>query len=517
MSLLSTLIHQGVRLGAYAERPRQSALMQQQRVLLQLLHKARNTAFGRYYGFQDICTAQRPRSAFLRQVPATDYNALYERWWSKAHLEDLPDISWPGKVPYFALSSGTSQAATKHIPVTLDMLRSMKQGSRMLFYDMRHFGLPKAQFTKQMLMVGSCTKPRPEGQHFSGDLSGIIGLNRPLWLERYYRPGRHISDLPEWDQRIERIAEEAPGWDIGGAVANPMWMQLVLEKIIERHGLRHIHELWPNFALFIHGGVFFEPYRATFEQLLGNPVRFVDSYMASEGFFAYQNRPDVRAMQLLTDGGVYFEFVPFDARNFDDNGDLHNGHPESLSLAEVQENQPYALLISTCAGAWRYLLGDTLMFTDAERCEVRLTGRTKQSLSVCGEHLSIDNLNAAVAQVDQAMRLGVREFCVAGLRQGSKWAHRWYMSVDNPGAADPAQIAAGLDTALCQLNEDYAVERRYALQNVELRILPNAYFMEWLCERGKMNGQAKIPRVLKGAQYADFERFLSKKQALGKK
>ena len=141
----------------------------------------------------------------------------------------------------------------------------MKRGTRRLFFDMARFGIPNSQYTKQMLMVGSCTKPAREGQHWTGDLSGILGLNRPLWMERYYRPGRHITDLPEWSDRIERMAEEAPHWDIGFAVSNPMWLQLILERIIEKHGLQHIHQIWPDFSVFVHGGVFFEPYQSTFE------------------------------------------------------------------------------------------------------------------------------------------------------------------------------------------------------------------------------------------------------------
>lgn len=508
MSIIGSLIRQGTRLGAITGRRRLTPFEQQHIQLFRLLNKARNTAFGRYHGFQEALSAPNTFAAFTKQTPATDYQGLYDRWWQQAHLNDLPDICWPGQTPYFALSSGTSQAATKYLPVTEDMMRGMKRGSRRMFFDMARFGIPDRQYTKQMLMVGSCTRPKQEGQHFTGDLSGILGLNRPIWLEPYYRPGRDITDLPEWSDRIERIAAEAPGWDIGFAVSNPMWLQLIFERIIEQHGLRHIHEIWPDFSVFVHGGVFFEPYKASFEKLLGRPVQYVDSYMASEGFFAYQNQPGRRDMQLLTDCGIFFEFVPFNGVNFDENGDLRSSQPRSLTLAEVRPFENYALLISTNAGAWRYLLGDTVQFTDTEQCLIQLTGRTKQYLSVCGEHLSIDNLNEAVRRTDSKLRAGIREFSVAGVKTGARWAHQWYVAVENPQVT-PEQFAQSVDEELCRLNDDYATERRYALQEIRVQFLPNETFLNWLEKRGKMNGQAKIPRVLKSGQLADFEAFLS--------
>jgi hypothetical protein len=508
MSLLGSLIQNSARIGAFAETNRLTPADQQYYELYALLRKARNTAFGRFYGFTDIRESYNMIEAFQRQVPAADYNALYDRWWSQAYLCDSPDVCWPGRVPYYALSSGTSQAASKIIPVTEDMFKSMKRGSRRLFYDMNNFSLRPNQFTKHMLMVGSCTAPKREGLHWSGDLSGILGLNRPIWLERYYRPGREITDLPEWNMRIDRIAEEAPGWDIGFAVSNPMWLQLILERIIDRYKLEHIHQLWPNFNVFVHGSVFFDPYRPSFEKLLGHSINYVDSYLASEGFFAYQRHPSNRAMKMLTDCGIFFEFVPFNDQNFDENGDLRSPYPEAHTLYDVREGENYAMLISTTAGAWRYLLGDTVQFTDAANAEMKLTGRTKQYLSVCGEHLSIDNLNAAVQRADELLNVGIREFTVAGVRDenGTDWKHHWFVSVENNSVSAEA-IAKVLDEALAQLNDDYAVERIYALKKVELQIVPNDIFLNWLENRGKMNGQAKVPRVLKGKNFEEFVAF----------
>ena len=504
MSLLSAVIQKSVRLNAQrVERFSSLPVEQQYRQLHFLLDKAKATSFGRYYGFREILQSEDVVRTFLRQVPATDYNALYSRWWSKAHLADTPNVCWPDKIPYFALSSGTSQASTKYIPVSEDMLQMMKRGARRLFGDVSRLDLSSEYLTQKMLMVGSCTRLQKDGQHYTGDLSGIMGKNRPLWMERNYRPGSDIAQLPEWSQRIERISEAAPNWNIGSAVSNPMWMQLILERIIEKHRLRHIHEIWPNYSVLVHGGVFFEPYRPTFEKLLGKPIHYIDSYMASEGFFAYQQRTSDRGMRLLTDGGIFFEFVPFTEKNFDENGDLHSEYPESLSINQVQEGVHYALLLSTCAGAWRYLLGDTVQFTDIQRGQIRLTGRTKQFLSVCGEHLSIDNLNEAVRQTDVLLRAGIREFTVAGVREHGHWVHQWYVACENPLVKEAA-FAQVLDATLCRLNDDYKTERLYALKEVRVQFLPNSVFLGWLAHRGKLNGQAKVPRVLKGEMFTDF-------------
>lgn len=506
--IIGTIIQQSAKLGALVGQPRQSPAQLQEQQLRDLLWEARHTAIGLEYNFKDILRSDDVQPAFKQVVPAMEYQTLYDRWWSRAHLEDEPDVCWPGLVPYFALSSGTSQSATKYLPLTEDLLRGMKRGSRRLFYDMAKFyNLAPEHYTKQMLMVGSCTQQKRVGYHWEGDLSGIMGMNRPRIMERSYRPGRHITDLPEWGERIERIAEEAPQWDIGFSVSNPMWLQLVLERIIEKHKLAHINEIWPSFNVFIHGGVPIEPYKPTLAPLFGQPILYMDSYGASEGFLAYQERPDHRPMKLLNDCGVYFEFVPFDEENFDDNGDLRSSQPKSLELSEVETGKHYALLLTTVAGAWRYLLGDTVQFTDVEKAELRITGRTKQFLSACGEHISIDNLCDAVRAVDERLRAGIGEFAVTSHREGTFWAHQWYISAENQSLTSETIVNA-LDEELCRLNEDYAVERRYALRNVRGQLLPNQVFLDWLNQRGKLNGQAKIPRVLKGTQLDDFKSFI---------
>lgn len=506
MYLLGKIIKSGIRLGATREETLLSPLTQQKFQLRRLLLEARDTAIGREYGFHDILTTRDLVGAFQKNVPLHDYDRIYDNWWSRAR-EDEADVVWPGMIPWFAVSSGTSGAASKYIPVTPDMIRAMKKVSRRMFCDLSKFDVPADQFTRQMLMVGSCTRLTDEGEHQVGDMSGIIGMNRPFWIERYYRPGKHITDLPEWDLRIEKIAEEAPGWDIGFIVGNVAWVQLIFERIIERHGLKHIHEIWPNFRFLTHGGIFFEPYRNTFEQLIGQPVLYMDSYMASEGFIGYQTRPGSRDLKLLTDCGLFYEFVPFDEENFDENGDLRP-NAKAIWLEKVEADRDYAILLTTPSGAWRYLLGDTVRFTDLSRMEFRVTGRVKHYLSVVGEHISVDNMNEAIRRTDRDFGAGIKEFTAQAVPHGTHWAHQWYVSADHPEMLNAVQFASALDQHLQEINDDYRVERRYALRDVRVELLPHDFFYRWLDHQGKLNGQAKVPRVLKGAVQQNFEAFL---------
>lgn len=506
MYLLGHVIKTGIKLGATRSMPWSSPVSKQRKTLQYLLTAAADTEFGRTYGFRQILAEADPVRAFRERVPIHEYDKMYSTWWQRAK-QDEPNVAWRGHTPWFALSSGTSNASTKYIPVTPDIIRSMTKVTRRLFCDMAHFNLPADVFTKQMLMVGSCTTLTPEGEHWVGDLSGIIGLNRPFWLKKYYRPSREITDLPEWSDRIERIAEEAPKWDIGFIVGNVAWVQMIFERILERHGLKHIHELWPNFSLLLHGGIFFEPYQHTFEQLLGKPVQYVDSYMASEGFIGYQPGPESRLMRMVTDAGIFYEFIPFDDDHFDENGSPLP-HAQALPLSEVEPGRQYAILLSTDAGAWRYLLGDTVQFADTKRLMFKITGRVKHFLSVVGEHLSVDNMNAAICAADEKHNLGIKEFAVSAVQHGSHWGHQWYISTDDLNH-DPVACAATLDEHLQKINDDYRVERRYALGAVRVKFLPHDMFYRWLDSHGKLNGQAKIPRVLKGVAKASWEAYLA--------
>src|SRR6185437_16120434 len=330
----------------------------------------------------------------------------------------------------------------------------IKKTSIRQILSLAQYPLPAELFEKGILMLGGSTHLNKSGHYFEGDLSGIQASKIPFWFQHFYKPGKRISKTRNWDSKLDEITLSAPNWDIGFVVGVPAWIQIMMERIIKHHNLNNIHEIWPNLMIYTHGGVSFDPYRKGFEKLLGKPVMYIETYLASEGFIAYQARPNVRSMKLVLDNGIFFEFVPFTETNFGDDGEIKD-NAETLTIADVEEGVDYALLISTCAGTWRYLIGDVIRFTSKKDSEIIITGRTKHFLSLCGEHLSVDNMNRAVELVSEELNISIKEFTVAGIPHGTLFAHQWYVGTDD--AVDTEKFKNLLDEKLKQLNDDYKV------------------------------------------------------------
>ena len=479
---------------------------QQLRVLKKLLKKARFTAFGQQYHFDQALLSKHPGKKFQELVPIHDYNKIYDEWW-KQTLDGTPDVAWPGKIKYYALSSGTSEAASKYIPVTSDLLRSnMVNYLRQLISLVRYEEANMRAMTKGFLMLGGATDlKKGKAGWYAGDLSGILAKRRPFWFQTFYKPGGRIAAISDWNQKLQEIVEQAPNWDIGYLVGVPAWCQMLMEMVIERYKLNHIHEIWPNLSFFVHGGVAFEPYKKGFEKLLGKPIVYVENYLSSEGFIGFKTREHALGMQLILNNNIFFEFIPFDESNFDADG---NPYPEAAvkMIHEVEEGKEYALLMSTNAGAWRYLIGDTIRFTDIERSEIIITGRIKHFLSLTGEHLSVDNMNKAIELVSNELNISIPEYTVIGFPYQSFFAHRWYVATDDK--VDANLLRTKIDQHLRVLNDDYAIERDSALKEVFLEVLPEQKFLEFMAVKGKLGSQHKFPRVMKGKMLADWERFL---------
>jgi hypothetical protein len=479
---------------------------QQLRVLKKLLKKARFTAFGQQYHFDQALLSKHPGKKFQELVPIHDYNKIYNEWW-KQTLDGTPDVTWPGQIKYYALSSGTSEAASKYIPVTSDLLRSnMVNYLRQLISLVRYEEANMRAMTKGFLMLGGATDlKKGKAGWYAGDLSGILAKRRPFWFQTFYKPGGRIAAISDWNQKLQEIVEQAPNWDIGYLVGVPAWCQMLMEMVIERYKLNHIHEIWPNLSFFVHGGVAFEPYKKGFEKLLGKPIVYVENYLSSEGFIGFKTREHATGMQLILNNNIFFEFIPFDESNFDADG---NPYPEADAkmIHEVQEGKEYALLMSTNAGAWRYLIGDTIRFTDIERSEIVITGRIKHFLSLTGEHLSVDNMNKAIEMVSDELNISIPEYTVVGFPYQSFFAHRWYVGTDDK--VDAAVLRTKIDQHLRVLNDDYATERDSALKEVFLEVLPEQKFLDFMALKGKLGSQHKFPRVMKGKMLADWEKFL---------
>jgi|AntAceMinimDraft_17_1070374.scaffolds.fasta_scaffold31308_2 hypothetical protein len=476
----------------------------QKKTLKKLLRKASLTSFGEYYDFLDILRHEDIINEFKKKIPVYTYESIFMEWWYRA-LSGETYVCWPGKVKYFALSSGTSGSSSKRIPVTNDMIRSIRRTSIKQGISIANYGFPKGFFQKGVLMLGGSTHLQYNGTYYEGDLSGITTGKIPFWFQYYYKPGKRISKERDWSTKLNEIVKKAKDWDIGAIVGVPAWLQILLEKIISYYNLKNIHEIWPNLSVFIHGGVSFDPYINGFEKLLGHPLIYIETYLASEGFVAFQSRPNTHSMQMVLNNGLFYEFIPFNKDNFDSDGDMLE-NPETLTINQVKENEEYALLLSNCSGAWRYLIGDTIKFISVEYKEIQITGRTKHFLSLCGEHLSEENMNKTIKMLEDKLNIEIREFTVAGIKHGSMFAHKWYIGTDNE--IEPEIVKNKIDDYLKIMNDDYRVERISAIKDVIVEILPTKIFYDWMKENKKEGGQHKFPRVLKNEKFFQWEKYL---------
>ena len=519
MSVVGAVLRETLRWKQLRSRTQEDPYAQQLRQLRYQLRRAKHTEFGKKYNFDNLLrntsaalngsksTSEALRSAaqaFAAQVPIFTYEQMHQQWW---HLlrKGVADLCWPGQITHFALSSGTSQANTKRIPVTTEMLQSMRYVSMRQLCAIANCGLPLDFYTRSLLFLGSSTSLQQQGTYVEGDISGIMARAVPLWLRYHYRPSMRTAQLHGWEERLDAIVKEAPGWQIGGMSGSPTWVQLLLERIIEHYRLSDIHDLWPDFRLFVHGGVAFDSYKETFRKMLGKQLTYLETYLASEGFIAYQASPD-RAMRLALDAGLFYEFMPFSPTE----EPSPSTSTATYSLSEVEINKPYALIISNLSGLWRYAIGDVVVFRSRSPFEINIVGRTQHYLSLCGEHLCLDNLQAALAEASAAIRLPVKEFTVFGEQIGGRFVHNWHIGIEKGAStALASSISEQLDAALKVRNADYCLQRRVILAPPRVELLPSSQFYNWLKTQGKLGGQYKFPRVLRGER---LESWLSQIQ-----
>ncbi|AFL85977.1 GH3 auxin-responsive promoter-binding protein [Belliella baltica DSM 15883] len=479
----------------------------QEKVLEELLSRAKDTAFGKYYQFEQIRKSKNIREGFANEVPFHDYDQLKEKWWQKV-IDGGQDITWPGKVKFFAVSSGTT-STKKHIPVTEDMMQSIRRGGMQQIKGIADFDLPAEFFEKEILMFGSSTNLKEVNGHFEGEISGISASQIPFWFEGFYRPGKEISSIDDWDLRVEELAKESVNWDIGAISGIPSWIELMLKKVIEFHDVETIHDIWPNFQVYTSGGVAFEPYRKSFEKLCGREIVIIDTYLASEGYIATQIRKETDAMALMTNNGIYFEFIPFIPENMEEDGSI-NQNAKSIKIEDVEEGIDYVLVISTVSGAWRYMIGDTIAFTNKEKAEIKITGRTKHFLNVVGSQLSVNQMNKVMERLSEEFDCQIKEFTVSAVLEENDYSHKWYLGLDAKKKLDEKEIAERLDKILKENNKNYKVARNKALKRVEVKLITDELFRKWTEETKQKGGQVKIPRVMKGKDFKDWENYVSK-------
>jgi hypothetical protein len=470
--------------------------------LISLLKKAKRTDLGIAYHFKKISSQPDLINSFQENVPIVTYNQFYEQWLHKT-LQGSKNVIWPGKMRFFALSSGTTGAPSKQIPISKQMIRSFQKTSIKQIGTLSQLPLDDEFYQKQVLIIGGSTLLEEKEHFFQGDLSGILKKHTKKVASPFARPGKKITNIKDWNKKLELIIQEAPKWDIGIIAGIPSWCVLLLEEIVKHYNLSSIHELWPNLKVYIHGGVFMEPYSSRLNQVCGNPLFLFDTYLASEGYFGYQHYLNNKSMQLLSNNGIFFEFIPFNSTYFDEEGNVKDAH-FALTLDEVQEGINYALVISTNAGLWRYLLGDTIQFTNVKNREIKITGRTKQYLSITGEHLSLENMHEALRLTGEKLGCFVEEFTVCSDKKS--YQHQWYISIDKE--IDNELFQKTLDEYLSQLNDDYKSVRKYTLPIPTVSFVSSKMFYDFMAKSGKLGAQNKFPRVMNESQQQLWKAFL---------
>lgn len=507
MAVLGRILKETTKFANQLDARRQSDYTTQIKTLLKLLDKAKFTEFGLHYGFDEIEKSVLPHVEFSKRIPITNYDDFHKDWLHRT-IAGERDITWPGKIKYFALSSGTSGAPSKRIPVSDAMIKRIQRVSVNQLLTLHDYDLDTDFYEKSMLMIGGSSALK-QTEHFQeGDLSGILTGNVPFWFSKFSKPGKQITDIANWDEKVAAIVKNAPNWDIGVISGVPAWVSLVLKAILDEYKLKNIHELWPALSVFVSGGVSIKPYKEDILKYFGKHVHFQETYLASEGYFAFQKFEHEIGMRLRLKAGVYFEFIPFNDENFED-GKV-KPDCEILPLHLVKEGVDYALVISTCSGLWRYILGDTIRFISNETYEIVITGRIAHYLSICGEHLSVENMHDALCTAGLKLGVHLPEFTVYGEKIGDAVNHHWYIGSNDE--IDANTLARALDEALCAKNDDYAAVRKRTLQMPRVVLVKAEKFSRYLSEKVQRSGQTKFPRVLKDHQLQAWLAFIGESE-----
>ncbi len=468
----------------------------QQRTLARLLRSGRGTDFGRAHGFASI----RGVVDYQSQVPLRSYEVFWREWW-EPRFPHVGGATWPGRIRFFANSSGTTQGSTKRIPLSGAMLRSNRHAA--LDVLAWHFAArPDSRVlgSAAVFLSGSTALETVAPGVQAGDLSGIAAARQPLWAKGRVLPRGAAARIADWRAKMSALAAAALAEPVASISGTASWMLLFLEEAAALRGPgARLCDLFPALELLVHGGVGFAPYRERFLWFLERSRASTrEVYAASEGFIAVADRGDGEGLRLLLDRGLFFEFVrPVD---------LDTANPERRWVGNVELGQEYALVLTTNAGLWSYVLGDIVRLVSLHPPRVLVTGRTSWSLSVAGEHLSGAELDAAVSQAARTLGRGVVDYSAAPLPPDDadpRGGHLFAVELDGP--CDPAAFGQALDAALRGLNDDYAMHRGdgFGLRDPDVRLLSPGSFARWMELRGKLGAQNKVPRVVAGVEALD--------------
>tara|TARA_R100000935_G_scaffold36196_1_gene56917 strand:+ start:13178 stop:14662 length:1485 start_codon:yes stop_codon:yes gene_type:complete len=463
----------------------------QAKVFRDLLNTAAETSFGEDHNFKSIKSYE----DFAKQVPIRDYEAL------KPYVEKVvsgkSDILWPGKPLYFAKTSGTTSGA-KYIPLTKQSMPSHTNAARNAILSYIH-ETGNADFVdgKMIFLQGSPEMTKKNGIQL-GRLSGIVAHYVPKYLQKNRLPSWETNCIEDWETKVDAIVEETKNEDMTVISGIPSWVQMYFERLKAKTG-KPVGELFPNFNLFIYGGVNYEPYRAKFEALIGRKVPSIELFPASEGFFAFQDKQQEKGMLLQLNSGMFYEFVKAD--------EFFEENRKRLTIGDVELGVNYVLIVSTNAGLWAYNVGDTIQFTSLKPYRVIVSGRIKHFISAFGEHVIGKEVEQAMQDAMEAFSFSISEFTVAPQTEtsgGELPYHEWFIEFENE-PANLQQIAKKLDASMQQQNSYYLdLIKGKVLQPLKIKALPKNSFQNYMKSQGKLGGQNKVPRLSNDRKIADY-------------
>lgn len=459
----------------------------QQQQLRYILYTARKTEWGRRYDFSSVHTWQ----DFQERIPVQNYETL--KGDIARMINGERNILWPTPVRWFAKSSGTTNDKSKFLPVTDEILKKAHYLGGIDTVALYLENTPGSNFfSHKGLILGGSHAPSPLNKNMHcGDLSAVLIQNLNPLVNLIRVPEKRIILMDEWESKIKAIVESTCCADVNSLSGVPSWMLVLIRAILRHTGREFLTDVWPNLEVFFHGGISFEPYREQYKALIpSEKMHFMETYNASEGFFGIQDNPDDKSLLLMLDYGIFYEFIHFN--------EVNKENPEVIPLESVETGKNYAMLISTPGGLWRYVIGDTVRFTSLRPYKFVISGRTKHFINAFGEELMVDNADKALAKTCLQMDARVRDYTVAPLfmLDKAKGRHQWLIEFDKLPQSI-ANFAAMLDSQLQSLNSDYEAKRykEISLQPLEVIVVSNGSFYEWLKRNGKAGGQHKIPRL----------------------
>lgn len=460
----------------------------QQELFEKMVLASQQTEWGITYNFSSIKTY----ADFKQFVPIQEYPDIQP--YVDRLIQGEQNILWPTETKWFAKSSGTTSSRSKLIPVTKESLEDChyKGGKDLLALYYENFPNARLYAGKHLVIGGSTQVNHLHSDSYFGDLSAIIVKNLPWWAEIRRTPSKEIALMSEWESKIEKMAMSTMHEDVCIIVGVPSWTLVLATKILEITGKSNLKEVWPNLELFMHGGVNFEPYRKQFEKLIPDPsMHYVETYNASEGFFGIQDKINSNELLLMLDYGIYYEFIPMSA---------YDGvnSTEIINLSEVETGVNYAIVISTNAGLWRYIIGDTVQFTSVLPFRFKITGRTKSFINTFGEELIVDNAERAITHACSKTDAEIKEYTAGPvfMSDSEHGAHEWLVEFSKE-PEDFNRFSFLLDEHLREINSDYDAKRynNLILDPPIIQKVTEGIFDQWLKNKGKLGGQNKVPRL----------------------